>query len=59
MDEPVVHVFTHFRLELDVVRGEVSASGDVVTRICSLPSSDAIQMSVSRLSVAVSVVASV
>jgi A/G-specific adenine glycosylase len=26
VDEPVVHVFTHFRLELDVVRGEVSAS---------------------------------
>ncbi|MEN3974427.1 A/G-specific adenine glycosylase [Emcibacter sp. SYSU 3D8] len=25
VDEPVVHVFTHFRLELDVVRGEVSA----------------------------------
>ncbi len=26
LDEPVVHVFTHFRLELDVVKGEVSAS---------------------------------
>lgn len=24
VDEPVIHVFTHFRLELDVVRGEVS-----------------------------------
>ncbi|MGE0666659.1 MAG: A/G-specific adenine glycosylase [Sphingomonadales bacterium] len=25
IDKPVVHVFTHFRLELDVVKGEVSA----------------------------------
>jgi A/G-specific adenine glycosylase len=29
VDEPVVHVFTHFRLELDVVRGEISAGAKV------------------------------
>ncbi len=28
VDEPVVHVFTHFRLELDVVKAEVSAAAN-------------------------------